>query len=129
MKTPYDKIGREIKVGDFIAYGHALGRCAALAIGKVLDIKYGPPKSAYSSTRNQWSISVWGVDDGWDGKKKLNSTKGTLQFPDRIIVLDKVPDEYEKLLGHLTAESKATRVMKDGWSQMIPPQSSEQEKK
>jgi hypothetical protein len=117
--TPYDKIGREIKVGDFIAYGHALGRCAALAIGKVLAIKYGPAKG-YSS-HMQWSITVWGVDDGWNGKK-LNSTKGTLQFPDRIIVVDTVPDEYKKLLDPLTAESKSVRVKGQfGWSSMKPP--------
>lgn len=127
MKTPYDKIGREIKVGDFIAYGHALGRCAALAIGKVLDIKYGPPKSAYSySTRNQWSISVWGIDDNSDCRPiRLNSTKGTLQFPNRIIVLDSIPVNYERLLKPLTAESKSTRVKKGGWTQTIPPQEAE----
>ena len=34
-----DILGREIKAGCIIVYGHALGRCAALKIGKVLKVK------------------------------------------------------------------------------------------
>ncbi len=40
MKKIYDKSGREINIGDYIVYGLALGRCAALRFGKVLDIKF-----------------------------------------------------------------------------------------
>ncbi len=70
-----DKIGQEIKVGDLIAYGHALGRCAGLRIGKVLEA--GP------------KLVVWGVDDDWSREKpRLLSKKSRLFYPDRCVVLD-----------------------------------------
>ena len=50
--VPYDKTGTEIKEGDFIVYGHALGRCAGLRIGKVLAIKHHADK-AYTWSADQ----------------------------------------------------------------------------
>lgn len=39
MKVFTDKLGHPITEGCLIAYGHALGRCAGLRIGKVLKIE------------------------------------------------------------------------------------------
>lgn len=90
-----DKSGRDIKVGDLIVYGHALGRCAALQYGKVLAIN---PKKHRRWDGNEWHdedtphFTVQGVDTHWSGKVKL-LRKGTLQFGDRILIVnrDQVP--------------------------------------
>jgi hypothetical protein len=93
-----DKSGNEINVGDYIVYGHNLGRCAGLKFGKIMNIDY-------EETGNHWqpfkfSIGVIGVDDDWNFQDARLSRKGTLQFPDRIIVLpfEKLPDYAKKLL-------------------------------
>jgi len=93
-----DKLGQEIHIGSIIAYGHALGRCAGIRIGKVmnLEIKY----DKYDG-RPGIRITVQGVDDDWDHREpELTGKKGTLMFPSRIIVLDptKVPSPIMDLL-------------------------------
>ena len=90
VPTPacHDKLGALISVGDIIVYGHALGRCAALRIGKVLALK--ALTSPYSHiSEPEWRITVQGVDEGWShtGNQKTLCKKGTLMYPDRIIVL------------------------------------------
>jgi len=85
--TPKDKLGREIVVGDFIVYGHALGRSAGLRIGKVLDVTHKPGRYPSDSP---WRIRVQGVDDDWaragvDRPLEL-CRPGTLQFPERTVV-------------------------------------------
>lgn len=99
--TITDKLGFEIKPGDYIAYGHALGRCAGLRIGKVLktvaEFKRDYP---YQEPRWFYRVIVRGVNDDFS-KLELCKTKGTLLFPqDRIIVLDpaRVPQKYLDLL-------------------------------
>lgn len=97
MNKPTDKVGNEIKIGSFIVYGHALGRCAGLRIGKVLDIK---------EHESQWKdekfrFTVRGIEDGWSHcKPKLCMKNGTLQFTSRIIVLEdeQVPGSYRDML-------------------------------
>lgn len=59
--TLLDKLGQEIRPGRWIVYGHALGRCAALRIGLVLDVKRGP-KTTHAWLRED-RITVWGIDD------------------------------------------------------------------
>lgn len=101
-----DKAGRQINVGDYIAYGHALGRCAGLRIGKVLAIKYQEKEvgcGQYKELRPDWRITVIGVSDDWDhNAPELCSRKGTLMFPNRIIVLDSIPLIHRKLLENVT---------------------------
>ena len=87
-----DKLGRAFGTGDFIAYGHALGRCAGLRIGKVLAVRQvdgfdwmGPRGQ---TTKKEWRITVVGVSDDWAGRTPELCKKGTLQFPDRILKLD-----------------------------------------
>lgn len=81
-----DKLEQEIKVGDWIAYGHALGRCAGIRIGWVLAIK------------ENGNLTVQGINDDWSRLGvKLCDRKGTLQFPEeRVIVLpvDSVPPRF-----------------------------------
>jgi hypothetical protein len=96
-----DKLGRPFGAGDFIAYGHALGRCAGLRIGKVLAIKRFEP-SPYNGPNAReplWRISVIGVDDDWSSRPPELCKKGTLQFPNRCLRLDPadVPVGYHEL--------------------------------
>jgi hypothetical protein len=117
-----DKLGHPIKPGDYIAYGSLLGRCAALRIGKVLDIRkrelgeYGVSSGV--------SIIVWGVDDGFNEEGEYEDNdyvrptvlcmkRGALQFPERTIVLRKedVPEKYRKLLDPVTLDRKGTTWM------------------
>jgi hypothetical protein len=93
-----DKLGQEITAGSFVVYGHALGRCAGLRIGKVLSI------IAYPEARRKderFRIRVRGIDDDCGScQSKACETDGILKFPDRIVVLDDaiVPTLYRKLL-------------------------------
>jgi hypothetical protein len=94
-----DKFGTVIEAGCYIVYGHALGRCAGLRIGKVLSVQ--PKKKSYSH-ENGYSITVQGIDDDWNFRGMgLTERKGTLLFGDRIIVLapEQVPEAYRELLG------------------------------
>ena len=98
-----DKLGKPITPGCYIAYGHALGRCAALRIGMVLAVKKSTG-IGYSDAR----ITVIGVDDDWRDKPPvLNFRVGTLMFPNRTIVLSpkSVPPEYRKLFKEYKAKS------------------------
>lgn len=98
-----DKVGQPFQAGDFIAYGHALGRCAGLRIGKVLAIKQvdgfdwmGPRNQ---TPKKEWRITVVGVADDWAGRPLELCKKGTLQFPERCLKLDPaaVPTAYLEL--------------------------------
>lgn len=101
-----DKLGNEITVGAYIVYGHALGRCAGLQIGKVLSIKAGPTDAGYWRNEHEppppsWRIRVVSVDDnGFYGntRKPTLNNKGTLQFPNRILVLADLPEAYKQIL-------------------------------
>jgi hypothetical protein len=104
--TPFDKTNKEIHVNDYIVYGHALGRCAGLRIGKVLKIKEKESRWGQETIKS-FSITVIGVDDDWvnyspytNSEPKLCSHVGHLLYPNRIIVLDKsnVPEKYIELL-------------------------------
>jgi hypothetical protein len=95
----FDKVNQEITIGSIVAYGHALGRCAGIRIGKVLDIK--TQEGRWVKEETEYRITVIGVDDDWNHKTpELCSRVGTLQFPNRMIVLDdtKVPASYKTLL-------------------------------
>lgn len=113
-----DKIGQKIEIGSIIVYGHALGRCAALQLGKILAIKVMPKKSQrwtgkrdpitnqgiyedYDDADYRITVQGVGMNDNWhpdDSPELLR--KGTLQFPSRMIVLNRevVPQKIRELL-------------------------------
>jgi hypothetical protein len=91
-----DKSGRLIQPGDLIVYGHALGRCAGLQYGKVLAVNWKDER-VYDYRTNKWDedarvphFTVQGVDQDWSHEEpKLLKRKGTLQFGDRILVVER----------------------------------------
>jgi hypothetical protein len=103
--TPKDRLGADIVVGSYIAYGHALGRCAGLRIGKVTAIKEAHVEDSWYRRaphgEPEWRITVQGVDDDWNTREpELCKRKGTLMFPSRMVVLayDNLPATYQNLL-------------------------------
>lgn len=114
VETLTDKLGQDIRVGSYIAYGHALGRCAAIKIGRVLKLTTKPKDSiAYSSPHR---LTVVGIDDDqvWAGRDKYppKLTKiGTLLYPDRVLVINPstLPDEYKALLDSFEWTEKPKR--------------------
>src|ERR1039457_5588875 len=109
---PLDKIGQEITVGSYIVYGHALGRCAGLRFGKVLRIKY--EKTNDWDHEPTFKVKVWGVNDEWTYEPVLCSTPGTLNFPDRMLVVDSklIPPDFLALLQNVTEESNSKDIKK-----------------
>ena len=99
-----DKVGNEITVGCWIAYGHALGRCAGLRIGKVMKLKEeeNPRFKEWKYADPMISrITVRGIDDDWrSSPPRVNDRQGTLMFPNRILVLkeDQTPQLYKDLM-------------------------------
>lgn len=108
LETHLDRTGRPINVGDYIVYGHALGRCAGLQFGKVLAIKF---RQARYHDPNV-AITVIGVDEDFGHKPKLNRSTGALLFPSRIVVLDRdrLPAEIADMLdGYVLKEKKVKK--------------------
>ena len=108
---PLDKVGREILPGCFLVYGHALGRCAGLRIGKALAVNWRiANEDKYEWFDPHWEVIVWGVDDDWEEQHGLQlcSTRGTLLFPDRMVVLPDamLPAAYKALLDPVTMDTK-----------------------
>jgi hypothetical protein len=103
----FDKLGQPITVGCYIAYGHALGRCAGLRIGRVLALTMNPVSVYWSMGPIPHSphITVIGVDDDWEHRPaELCKRVGTLMYPNRTVVLDKdtLPTKHRKLLDEFT---------------------------
>ena len=107
---PKDKIGQDINVGDYIAYGHALGRCAGIRIGKVLAIKGEVHENPWNhKEETRWRIHVWGIYDDFPNMElEILTHKGVLEIPNRIVRLniDQVPSAYIELLRDVTMETK-----------------------
>jgi hypothetical protein len=90
-KPPFlDKIGQPITKGAIIVYGHALGRCAGLRLGKVLKHPTNPVRDKYGvNSTGDVRITVRGLDDDWTHKgPELLSKNSTLMFCDRVMVID-----------------------------------------
>ena len=94
-----DKLGREIKAGCFIVYGHDRSE---LRVGKVLEaslvwerrgqVRFHVPR-----------IRVRGVDDDFQPVPELCQKDGTLEHPRRVIILnaEDIPGHYRYLLDPL----------------------------
>lgn len=83
-----DKSGKDIKPGDIIVYGKALGRCAGMQYGKVLYITLSDNKYRYMGLRKVEKARFIGVDDGWDDEKSLQKPS-TLEFSERILIVSR----------------------------------------
>jgi hypothetical protein len=105
-----DFMGQPMRVGQIIVYGHALGRCAALKVGKIMKLSAEKKPAYYQNgeDRIEYRITVQGVeyvhtyDQATDthGMKWELCRKGILQFPDRCKVVHdhEVPAEIKTLL-------------------------------
>jgi hypothetical protein len=96
-----DVAGRELAVGDVVAYPIAVGRSAMLAQGVVLEI--GRPKKSYGMSAREWSIKLevpageWSIETmGYvaTGKKAV-----TVHFPERLVVTGESVADYWQRVG------------------------------
>lgn len=75
-----DKAGHDIKVGDYIVYGHVLGSCGGLRYGVVLGFK----SRTYFYDEEYDVVRVRGYDDDYD---KPLSRDSYLEYSTRILVI------------------------------------------
>jgi hypothetical protein len=92
----YDRSGATVKVGDIIAYAHAVGRAATLRIGKVLKIER--VHTEFMRRSAGWAIQVQGVEEFSFGAPRLCKRQGVLLYPERIIKLSTIPEDIATLL-------------------------------
>jgi hypothetical protein len=116
--APRDKIGQRVDVGSFIAYGHALGRCAGLRVGLVLALGRTEPPAWRTNDGPGWKATVIGIDDDWEHRPvQVCDRIGTLFFPNRWLVLDPetLPATYRSALDAYVwpaPKTKKTRAKK-----------------
>lgn len=113
-----DKTGREVLPGDYIVYGHALGRCAGLQYGRVVAV-LPPTRDPHMGVCAK--IRVRGVDahDNWLGYSKANRgykadevellKPGTLSYPSRVLRVEpyQIPERVRLLLEQVEIPEKA----------------------
>lgn len=105
-----DKAGTELRPGDFIVYGHSVGRSAALRFGRVVSVNEKKARwDGYVGT----TLTVWGVDDDYfdeaspfSREAKLLTKTSTLQYSRRTLRVDRscVSQAALKLLDEKFAE-------------------------
>ena len=80
-----DKLGQEITLGCWIAYGVRSGNSGDLKVGKVVKVENN-------------KISVLGIDD-W-GTIKKNTRTGILPYPNKVVVLPDVsiPEIFKQVM-------------------------------
>ena len=102
MTTPkfIDKSGREVKAGDVIVYGHALGRCAGLQYARVLALTENPNPGPYFGGEQPMKLRVIGVTTDFGQKPELLSKASTVMFGERVLRVERnqVPADHLKLL-------------------------------
>lgn len=117
VEIVHDKIGQEIKPGDFIAYGSLLGRSAALQIGRVLcPVKVILKPTYYGSDefrkeyrikiRSGWNRTIWENGERKGEEWIMHNKSSTIYFPCRMIVLDpeKIPLKIKEQLLQIPIE-------------------------
>lgn len=68
----FDKAGNELRPGDFIVYGHSVGRSAALRFGRVVSVNEKKARwDGYVGT----TLTVWGVDDDTSSTRRRSAAK------------------------------------------------------
>ena len=100
-----DKAGKKIEVGDYIIYGHSLGRCVGLRFGKVLSLTKGSDFYGMNSIK----MKIIGVDDDYDREARLLSKPSHLQFGSRTVSFKDpsgiIPSNVIKLLNNYAPTS------------------------
>ena len=99
-----DKAGYDLKPGDFIIYAHALGRCASLQYGVVLEVLPNKGNEFDYSDPPRPKLRVQGVelDDNWEWIEEHRAEKcgitfkaprllkpSILSFPSRVLRIQK----------------------------------------
>lgn len=96
-----DLFGREIKVGDYIAYAALDGRCAVLRAGQVIELTKGTVNGDEKKTpKVKVKSAYFGVDCHATSMKHrwVRQKNVTLGFLDRLIVVDNPPEEVVNVL-------------------------------
>lgn len=109
-----DLIGREVQVGNYIAYALTAGRSANLGIYQVKEALKDKIKAVKINESYGWSINNFKLDDGkvvpwkyikWNSKLekhiemtaeekfKVDNKTSTLSMPERIFILDNFTQE------------------------------------
>ena len=96
-----DHLGREMKVGDFIVYGSALGRCAALASGYIVDLYEEttqlPDWRGEKKFKTDYKIKVKRNTTAGTWGNNIHQKHSTLKFPSRCVVTDPTGIDFEEL--------------------------------
>ena len=92
-----DKLGRQIKPGDFIAYAIKEGDTPGLRIAKVLRV---------NDKGGRFTLTVIGLSNYYDSPRLLEK-QSTLQYTQRCIVLqpETIPVELIQLLNGEQSET------------------------
>jgi len=97
-----DKLGQDIKVGDYIAYGAALGRCSTIHLGRVLELTQSKVTEWHHDKPTPKLKVRACTNHSWDETRgmQLLSKPVSLGFFERLVVLhpDTVPQNIKELL-------------------------------
>jgi hypothetical protein len=109
-----DIIGREVQVGNYIAYALTAGRSANLGIYQVKEVLEDKIKASKINESYSWSLTNFKLEDGkvvpwkyikWspklgkhtemttEEKFKIDNKTSTLSMPERIFILDNFTPE------------------------------------
>lgn len=107
-----DRIGVEIKPGDYVAYAVTAGRSGCLHIGKVIQLVKRPPRWHETEEREKAQVEIMEYyddteDNDWYFKvyKKEKPVKKTyIEFPERIVVVNHYVPKPKKARGPEGAE-------------------------
>lgn len=94
-----DRIGVEIKPGDYVAYAVTTGRSGCLHIGKVIQLVKRPPRWHETEEREKAQVEIVEYYDenaaSWHKKVK----KTYIEFPERIVVVNHYVPKPKKARG------------------------------
>lgn len=93
-EVPLDIMGREINVGDYIAFGHIDGSSSGIIrFGKI--VKITPIQLGQAMF---FDFFVMGVIDQGGGTYHTYKRPGRMGFPGRVMVVDRVPEPIRVIL-------------------------------
>lgn len=86
MKQYKDMLGREIKVGDYIAFPTCMGHSGVIKIGKVVELTWS--LESYGGNGKTPIIKAQSVDTAWN-RVEPQTKLSRIAFFDRAMVLPK----------------------------------------